>query len=558
MAVSLLAQIDEGEEFEGTGERTLQESFKLSDAPEMHEPDVPILDVDYIILARQVATDFDVESIAAAKLNVVEPLDQIYNGYVRAGIGLQTTMLFDLYYNSVRSRTDGWGINLHHLSTTGNVKDRGPSNMGNTGLHLFGKKFLRNHEIGGDIDFDRNAVRFYGFDPDSIPTWTKDTVRQVFSIINASAHIKSFFKDSADWNYEFSLGYYNLQDKYDSKENNILLDGMVRKFLKNNLLLFGVQLDFNNYKYMSDPLYDFYARESFYDNTILTLNPKISSRGHKWNADAGVKIVMDADHTANFRFYPDLEFKYSLFNDVFVPYVGIVGGIERNSYRSLTSENPFVRPDITLGEDMYNTNNKFQFYGGIRGTLSSALSFNLKGSQGRYVNMPLFVNLPGVIDTVMYENQFYVEYDTVDVLSVVGEITYQRTEKLTIFLKGEYNSYTTTSQAYAWNKPEYAVSLTSVYNVWDKLYVKTNLFAVGPRKAKTFIAQPGAEALVGSNAYAIDLDGFFDMDIGLEYRYTSRLSAFANFNNILGQRYDLWYQYPVQGFNLLGGVTFKF
>ena len=308
-ACSAIGQISETEEIQGEGERSIMESFKISDVPDMHEPDMEQLPVRYTMLTRQVTTDFAVEPIAPAKLNVVEPLDQLYNGYVKAGIGMYLNTLFDLHYNSTRSRSDGWGINLKHFSSNGGVKDRGESNFNYTGAHLFGKKFLRNHEIGANIDYDRHGLRYYGFDPLVFTDWTDDTIKQVFNYIGGSAHIKSFYKDSTDWNYEFEVGYYHLMDLYDSKENNVNVDGLFRKFLKNNLLLINFGLDFNNYQYISYDFYDVSPGESFYDNAILHVNPKISSRGPNWKVDAGAKIIMDADHTAYVRFFPDVEFK---------------------------------------------------------------------------------------------------------------------------------------------------------------------------------------------------------------------------------------------------------
>ena len=43
-----------------------------------------------------------------------------------------------------------------------------------------------------------------------------------------------------------------------------------------------------------------------------------------------------------------------------------------------------------------------------------------------------------------------------------------------------------------------------------------------------------------------------------EYQVTDWLSVNARLNNILYQRYELYYGYPLQGFNFLGGVSLKF
>ena len=49
-----------------------------------------------------------------------------------------------------------------------------------------------------------------------------------------------------------------------------------------------------------------------------------------------------------------------------------------------------------------------------------------------------------------------------------------------------------------------------------------------------------------------------DANLHLEYRYNRRVSAFIQFNNIANQKYQRWMNYPVYGFQVLGGVTFGF
>ena len=49
-----------------------------------------------------------------------------------------------------------------------------------------------------------------------------------------------------------------------------------------------------------------------------------------------------------------------------------------------------------------------------------------------------------------------------------------------------------------------------------------------------------------------------DVNLGLEYRYNKRISAFLQLNNLASQRYMRWYNYPVQIFQVMGGVTFRF
>jgi hypothetical protein len=57
---------------------------------------------------------------------------------------------------------------------------------------------------------------------------------------------------------------------------------------------------------------------------------------------------------------------------------------------------------------------------------------------------------------------------------------------------------------------------------------------------------------------AIELKGTVDVNAGLEYRYTKRLSLFLQLNNIAALEYNKWNKYPTQRFNLLGGLTYVF
>ena len=49
-----------------------------------------------------------------------------------------------------------------------------------------------------------------------------------------------------------------------------------------------------------------------------------------------------------------------------------------------------------------------------------------------------------------------------------------------------------------------------------------------------------------------------DLNLGFEYRYNTRVSAFLQFNNLAAQRYNRWLSYPVQGFQVMGGITARF
>ncbi|MCD4695055.1 MAG: hypothetical protein K8S16_02345 [Bacteroidales bacterium] len=57
---------------------------------------------------------------------------------------------------------------------------------------------------------------------------------------------------------------------------------------------------------------------------------------------------------------------------------------------------------------------------------------------------------------------------------------------------------------------------------------------------------------------AEELAAMIDLNLGFEYRYSKVLSGFLNLNNILGQRYEHWYNYPTYRFNFLLGISYSF
>ncbi|HEY1022906.1 MAG TPA: hypothetical protein VGE06_11370, partial [Flavisolibacter sp.] len=55
-----------------------------------------------------------------------------------------------------------------------------------------------------------------------------------------------------------------------------------------------------------------------------------------------------------------------------------------------------------------------------------------------------------------------------------------------------------------------------------------------------------------------NLPSALDLNAGLEFKIIPNLKLWAQFNNMLNKEYQRWNQYPVYGFNFLGGVVFSF
>ena len=214
------------------------------------------------------------------------------------------------------------------------------------------------------------------------------------------------------------------------------------------------------------------------------------------------------------------------------------GGIQVNNLRNVITDNRYITPGLSVR----NTNRKIKGYVGLKGSYTSKISYDLGFSYAILDNMAFFVN-----DTnTVLGNTFDVTYDDAELLVLYTELQYHESEKLNIILEGSYRQYKLETQAHPWHLPSLNISLGVRYNLMDKILVDGGLHYLGKRYAQGTPANPEP----------VSLEGFIDLNLGVEYRYTKILSGFVRFNNILGSPNLRWNQFPGIGFNVMAGFTY--
>ncbi|MFL5754244.1 MAG: hypothetical protein ACJ76F_12600 [Bacteroidia bacterium] len=514
---------------------TVKDAVKQSDLPEITDTVKKIEKINYTIQSSAITTKYKVEPIQQAKM-VNEPLSKLYYSLVKFGFGNYTMPYGELFLNNLRSREAVYGMRYRHLSSRATLDKLGFSGFSDNELAAYGKKFYKKHTLSGDFNYTRNVVHFYGF-PDSLfKGEDNDFTKQRFNIFDAKINLMSHYTDSTKINHDIHLNYYNIGDINNTFENNVYADGLIRAHVSGEKLNVFLSTDYYNLQSNHDTV----------SNFIMKVNPYFEAGGEKWKADIGVTAALDKFNGIDpkFYFYPRLNVHYNVYNNIVIPYAGLSGGLQKNSFRSYVSANPFV-----LSELQYkNTNNAFNVFGGLRGALSSNTSYDAKVTYGKYTNMPFFIiNYDNFLS-----NRFNVIYDKATLLTVSGQLKYQFKEKLNITGKGNYYSYKTDSIAYAWHKPKFDITLSGLYNLKSKIIVKADLFYIGSQ-----LAYQRTTDKAGNYKYEkAELKGIADINLGAEYRYSKMLSFFVNFNNIGNFRYYRWDRYPTQRFNAMVGVTF--
>ena len=548
---------------DGKGSRKVEPASRLTLSPQIIDTVKPSAVASYPLLAYLYPTQIRLTPIKAAEIETTEKLRQLYPFYTKIGMGSGVMPLGQFIYNSTRSKGYQYGLKVDHISSFAKIKNRNgdvyaPANYDRTGATLYGKIVDNTYTINGELNYLNHGFNYYGIPSDTID---KSLISQRFQRVGANIGYVSDFGDSAVMNYDVDLGYHYLQTALPFKdslnewrvaEHNARLNVKGWYNYKSEEFYANLGIRLNNYRFgvmdsiVSLPLDSGRARS----NTIVDFKPGVLTQlmDNRFKLDIGLSMAIDIGEETEFFIYPKAEIKYSLFNDIFIPFAGIRGGLMQNSFSSLSQTNQFLAPSVRL----LNENNPYDIYGGIKGTLSKRMGFNANVSFKKVTNKAFFVT-----DTMSsLRNKFGVIYDTLNHTRIEASIFYQLDEKLKIDGMARFNSYEALNQAYAWNLPVFEFQLRAAYNLFDKFMFNLDGHIETGRKALVYEMLDGATEIDGQ--YYIGLGGIVDFNLGISYRYNKRVTAFLQLNNMLSQRYNAWYNYPVQPIQVMGGVSLRF
>jgi hypothetical protein len=543
-----------------TGLRQVEPAYRMTENPKIIDTTIANPVIDFPLLVLQQATKIEVEPINPATIKTEQKLNQLYNTYVKVGIGTELMPMGEVYFDSKRTRKFVYGVHAKHLSSYGNFNDYAPAQFDRTKLGLYGALNEKNYSLNGDLHYANQGLHYYGR---KIPTDSVDraTIAQRYQDIGGAFSFSSHKKDSANLNFKVGVEYNNFGSKkpledslsdWRARENFFAVNTNASYKSGKEIYAADFNIRYNGYKYgiAGDTNTTIIDTGIVLNNTIINLKPSISTflYNNRFKAKIGVDIVIDAGVKTKAHLYPVAELKYSMFNDIFIPYAGLRGGLKQTTFKSLTADNEFILPNVALR----NENTAIDVYGGIKGTLSKRMSFNLSASFARVQNKALFVT----DTTFSVGNKFNLLYDTLNLTTIEGSLSYQLNEKLKIDGIGRFYSYGLLNNTYAWNLPQWQAIARGSYNLFDKFLVNLDLNFEGGRKALVYAMEE--DVTVENNQFAKSLGLVADINLGLEYRYNKRLSAFIQMNNLASQRYNRWYNYPVQIFQFMGGVTARF
>lgn len=517
-------------------EPVISDAFKINVNPVIADTIFPKQEVKYSVLNKQAPTAFNISEIKPVKIKDVS-IKKLYRFLLKGGFGNYTTPLAELTYNTLYSKSYTIAANIKHFSSSGNIKDYAYPGFSDCSASVSGNKFYSNHKFHGGVEYKRNSFHYYGFQPDDyVIQPDKDDISQRFNHISAEAGVNSLFNpDSLMLNHNLNVKYQNFFNLDGKSENNVIVDADVNKELKilkitkSQVLGIKGKLD---YYYLNDSIFNF-------NNNIISLTPYLRTKFKAFTFNIGLDAAFASDSNTTAYLFPLADVQLNIVRDILIIYGGLKGGLRHNGFRSLAQENQFVSDNV----EYRNTCENMSIFAGIRSNISKELNAQASASYTATSNLPLFIS-----DTsALYDNKFTVVYDSAYILKLRGEIGWQKDEKFSLRLGGDFWNYELLNQQKAWHKPLFDIFVDFRYNLASKIIFNACMYSY----SESWNISP-------KDGTPVKIKPYSDINISLEYRYSKILSAFINLNNISSVKYQQWYNYPNYGLNVLGGFTYSF
>ena len=531
---------------------TISDAFKVKETPSLDDSgNQPKETIKYSILSVPVASTF---TPSKGKAEGVEKSkkERLFSNYATAGVGNYGTLNAELFVTHDLGNNDFVSGMFRHHSSQGGIKDVLLNDeFYDTALNIGYGQNNQDMSWNVDLGYQNQIYNWYGlpqdFDLSLIPSISPGHTYNTISLGGNMEFNESVFS-------KIATKFTHFSDNFSSSENRFYVKptfkvDVLEQSINTNIIVDHVTGTFENnyFKNNINPLK--------YSFTNLGIEPSFVVNENDWTLElgAGIFYSLDSENNGNKLFlYPKVNASYKLVGDLMIFYTGVNGGLQQNSYADFVTENPFLSPTLAIAP----TNNQYTVFAGLKGKLASNVSYNLTGSYLNEKNKGLFKSNDYTENVAnedyAFGNSFNVVYQDVRTFRFYGELKADFSENVTFGINGTFNSYKNDGNLEAWNLPSLKVSSNLDVNITKQWYAGVNVFYVGERKDMQ------SNLDLTANPSVITLKSYFDANAHLGYKFSDRLTFFLKLNNIGNQAYEKWLNYPVQGFQVLGGANYKF
>lgn len=547
---------------------SVSDAFKVKEIPSLDDNETSRKEeIKYQIFSFPVASTFTPSKGKAAGVDKAKQ-EKLYPNYATLGFGNYTTIQAEMFVTHELDKYSYVGGMFRHQSSQGGIKgiDLDDKFMETSidGMYGYSRKDIN---LKVDLGFKNEMYNWYGL-PLENPNFNnimRDTInpKHTYNTIKLGSELAisdSFLEKT-------NVGYIYFSDNYGSKENRFMIKPDFKFDFGNTLIKAKFNLDYLNTSFDTSYLkqYPVAGVETNIQksNLIFSVNPSFQILKDDLSIELGAEVTYlskmkdvyqgiknEADN--DFFIYPKIKASYKVVGDLMIAFAGAEGKLIQNSYADFTGQNKFLSPTLSINP----TDQQYDIYAGLRGKLASTLAYNLRASYNSSQNKALFKTNPYLSspsENYSYGNSFDVVYDNVKTLSFFGELKADVNKNIALGLNAEVSDYNTSYEAEAWNLPTIKATFTTDFTIGKKWYAGTQLYYVGERK----------DAFTNYQMFPFPdsvqtLDSYFDINAHVGYKPNERFTAFIKGNNLAGQNYNRWLNYPVQGAQVILGGSYKF
>ncbi len=556
---------------------TITDANKISNMPKIEDEEHEKPSFDYSIFSQPIYNTFSVNELKAASF-VPETKEDPGFGLVRAGVGNYYKPYGEVFFNSQKMRNTIFGLHGKHLSSHGKITlegdDRVDAPFSENEAEMFIKHLYRSSVLSVNLGFNHDGFNYYGYPVDPIPDLLKEEDqeinllgdRQTFSRASLDINLENVAARNNDLTFDFDFLYHYFGTKTGQRENfgEFIVD--VEKPLDTGTGALEAGITF----VQADEIFNRNMMEMGKRQQVwLMAKPSYLLGGDVANIRFGINGWFVFDNAADdlAKLAPVIRANFVPVKEIINIFAGVDGNYINNHYSKIAYENPFVDPL----HDVKSTFERFRFYGGFDGKLAAKTNFKLAADYSMFTEKPYYYLFryahPSGVGGPITDNDFQVLYDNSNRLKLNLEIYHAAFDKVTLLLEGNYYIYEMESLDEAWNLPEWDAKLSMGYQASEQLSLSADLFLTGQRKA-LILEVPVADPRPLTNRdlilhddlkkHSYPLPFIFDLNVNGTYKITERFSVFAQLNNFGFQNYQRWLGYPVQSFNVLGGLSYAF
>lgn len=542
---------------------SVQDANKVNTLPAVKEPTVKKRAIDYAVFAVPTEPEKQISVLPSGKIMA----DMDYNkrrGYLNLAAGMNLNINGDFGYHILSTEKDNLNVYLSHRSTNGNidyiqiddkVKAKLNDNLGGLNYkHKFEKAVFN---IGAKYGY--SGFNYYGLpvtgnleEAGTNLDLADRTTNQVNQTIGANIGIESE-DEEAPFGYMVDFDYINFSHKYgaDAKSDGPTENTFELKF--NLFAPFGGNQRIGLAGLAEYFSYNLPERCSFENHAEVILNPYYTIEGDIWNLKLGAKAMIVTGENSKFAASPDIAFDVEV-ADKTVFYLKADGKLYSNSMYETALVNRYVNPT----EELMPSRNWLDANLGIKSGVVPGFWFDVFA--GYKITSSDVLYLPSrVFEQDGFGNFAEAMSDINTKRFFAGvNLKYNYQKLFEINLKGVYNNWKANygdswigGEANAeldrvWGKPTAEINAGVIVRPIDKLAVDVNYYLATGR----YTQLGGYEE--------VNLNNINELNIRGMYNINKTFSVNVQLNNVLFQKYDIYYGYPAQGFNLMGGINVNF